>query len=271
MEPLIIRCADPSATSSSTSYRSSPGAASRTGRPAAADHSSSSSRVMPARQPLDSGGVTSSPSRSTKTFDAVPSHSSPTVLASTASSAPRRYASATRDDVLRVGRRLQAGDRRPLVAHPRHADHPGDLGPRAGPGEHEDALPLLLGREPVRAQRSRSAGERDPQTTDLRARVREHRRDTLADGTLVGRGQAQAERGPLQAAQVAGQRERRPVVHRAGLEHAVADREPVVDAGQEEVLGTVQTTVRPDHDTHRVSLSSSRRRHRTPGRRAARP
>ena len=50
---------------------------------------------MPARQPLDSGGVTSSPPRSTKTLDAVPSHRSPTVLASTASSAPRRYASET--------------------------------------------------------------------------------------------------------------------------------------------------------------------------------
>ena len=118
---------------------------------------------MPARQPLDSGGVTSSPSALDEDVrrgalaqlaDGVGQHG-------LVGAAPVRLRDG--DDVLRVRRRLQAGDRRALVAHPRHADHPGDLGPRSGPGEDEDALPLVLGREPVRAQRSRPAGERDPQ------------------------------------------------------------------------------------------------------------
>ena len=48
--------------------------------------------MIPARQPLASGGVTSSPSIPTKTLLPVPSQSSPTELAKIASAAPRSWA-----------------------------------------------------------------------------------------------------------------------------------------------------------------------------------
>src|SRR3954452_1247627 len=55
-----------------------------------------SSRVIPARQPADSGGVVTTPSNTQKTFVPVPSHRLPTVLAKIASEASRcsAYASA---------------------------------------------------------------------------------------------------------------------------------------------------------------------------------
>src|SRR4051794_31362588 len=59
-------------------------------------HSITSSRVTPAKQPADSGGVTTVPSKTQKTLVPVPSHRLPAVLAKIASLAPRSaaYASA---------------------------------------------------------------------------------------------------------------------------------------------------------------------------------
>ena len=50
--------------------------------------------MIPARQPLDRGGVLTTPSTTTKTLLPVASHSSPRVLANSASTAPCSFAAA---------------------------------------------------------------------------------------------------------------------------------------------------------------------------------
>ena len=97
--------------------------------------SSSSSRLTPARQPDESGGVTSRSSRTTNTFEPVPSQRfAARCWRRCASPAPLLAGVGQRDHVLRVGRRLHAGQRAALVAGPRHDDHVGRLGAQRRPG-----------------------------------------------------------------------------------------------------------------------------------------
>ena len=135
-----------------------PGPGRRSGRSVslAPVHSTTSARVMPARQPEASGGVCSSPSRTTKTLEPVPSQSCPTVLANSASDAPcsRARARATTFSPYEVV--FRPVERAALVAGPGDGDHGGGVGAAGGLAEGDDQ-----GRAVRRRGRSR-AGERPP-------------------------------------------------------------------------------------------------------------
>ena len=65
------------------------------GMPSTVQHSMTSARVTPSRQPADAGGVRTRPSCTTNTLDPVASHRSPRVLANTASLASCAWAKAS--------------------------------------------------------------------------------------------------------------------------------------------------------------------------------
>src|SRR5690349_12183363 len=90
------RTVDDRNASSARARSSSDNADSRIVMPHSRPTESSNARVTPNRQPESAGGVVTTPSRTTKTFEPVASHSSPRVLQNNASCAPRAsaYASA---------------------------------------------------------------------------------------------------------------------------------------------------------------------------------
>ena len=123
-----------------------------------------SPRVTPSRQPAVGGGVTSTPSRTTNTFEPVASHRLPWVFAKIASPAPRASRVRERAHVRRVGDRLQPGERAVLVARPRR-DH--DVGGR---------------RRRLDRERDEERGRRRPV-----AAARAGRRGTAGDGDAQAR------------------------------------------------------------------------------------
>ena len=125
-------------TSSAVVSTSSGSGCSRTSTPAARPHSMTSPRVMPGSRPESAGGVSTTPSTTTKTLLPVHSHSSPRVLAKTASMAPDLLGAGERDDVLGIRRRLEPDDRGALVARPRHdREAPARRRARLGRREHD--------------------------------------------------------------------------------------------------------------------------------------
>src|SRR5690606_40069462 len=93
------------------------------------------------------------------------------------------------------------------------------------------------------------AGHGDPQAPGPGG-GRKDRRVAGADVLLVGRGEAEPCGGTREPSQVPREREDLAVVDRARLEDAVADREPVVDRGDERLVRTHEPTLVPDRDRH---------------------
>ncbi len=206
--------------------------------------------MMPARQPEDSGGVTSSPRARRRR--------SPRALAQVAGRvreerlvAALAHGVGERHDVLRVRRRLEPRDGGALV--PVQGDRtarPAGWMTADRPRRRRSARRGAPGPERADAGRHRDAQPAHRPGTGARARVRlgEHGLDAVEHASLVRRVQAEPGGGPREPAQVAREREGAAVEHGARLEHAVADRHAVVDRAERDLAGCHEAPVGPDHE-----------------------
>ena len=215
--------------------------------------SRTSSRVMPARHAVASDGVSSRPSRTTKTLEPVPSLSRPRRRRRSprwrrprgpgpGPRRSRRRTSTSPRPARRVGLRVKgtvatgaaAGHtagrpRRPAARWPRRCR----ARCRAGPGP------------PVTVSRSRPRRPPPPRRREITA-VQAERELVVGQPDVEGKGRR---RGP-QAAEVAGEGEGRPVDHLHRLEHAVAHRQPVIGDRHPGVHGRSHHTVEPTPGRH---------------------
>ena len=173
------------------------------------------------------------------------------MLAKIASVAAAPVRVVERDDVLGVGRRLQAGDRAVLVAGPRHGDHARS---RRDHGAAPAAATITVGPP---SPRSEPSGPTPPVTVRRRrprrpAVGRDHRLAWRPAAVVVERDrQAAARRRAAQPVEVAPSRERLAPHDLQRLEHAVADGEPVVE--RRDVASTRGRRSAPSiHDRARV-------------------
>ena len=123
--------------------------------PSCSASSSTSARVTPSRHPALSGGVTSVPASTRKTFEPVASQRSPRVFAKIASPAPCSWAWARARHVLGVRDGLQSRGRAALVARPRHGDDVGGRRPGRERARGDDERRRHRRRAPSRAARVR--------------------------------------------------------------------------------------------------------------------
>ena len=210
--------------------------------PSSAHSSSTSARVTPRRHPDSLGGVTTVLSRTRKTFEPVASHSSPRVLANTASPAPRSWANASAH-VLGVRDRLEPGDRAALVAHPRDDDDVGGRRVRAHIGGCDDHRGRRL--VAFRTEGRKAAGDGDAQPRFGELVGAQHGIGGGAQLVAIRRGEAEARGGVREPVEVPAPRERLAAVDAHGLEHAVADEQTVVERRDAGGVGFEEHAVGP--------------------------
>jgi hypothetical protein len=131
-----------------------------------------------------------------------------------------------RDHVLAVRRRLQAGERAPLVARPGDGDDRGRLRRLVHRCRDDDRRRAAAAAP--RTQRCRSRGDGDPHPAERQVLLGEDGRHPGTYGVHVDPGETEPRSGTLEPVQVPGQRERLSVDDLDRLEDRVADGQAVV-------------------------------------------
>ncbi len=203
--------------------------------------------MTPSRQPLDAGGVRTTPSRTTKTLDPVASHNSSRVLGKMASPAPCScaYASARTFSAYEIVFS-------PAVAPRSLRAHGTTTTAIEGATETTSlAATITVGTRvpPLRTERLHAAGDRDPEPRLQEVIRLQHRGAGFGQERPVGRLEAEAAGRVVQPVEVAPPREGPAVVDAQRLEHAVADEEAVVERGHASVVGRRELPVDP-HEAH---------------------